>query len=260
MRNLNILLCGAFVFFTSLMFSQSLKAVYEYIPSQYMTFNENVYYTDGNQISIRDSISTKRKIEKNDDEFSNEIVIMDNKSKVFKRIIIKKPNSKMIEETGTLNDKNYLLEDNFPELHWNLNYTEVEKIGNYMCNKATASYRGTTLIAFYTKEIPVPAGPYKFGGLPGLIVMLYNDSLAPNYWTLTNVEYPYNDKIPYSKSYLEKLPKMSLQAFIKEGDRIEEEEMKVFNSKLPPDIVIESSERTRGTVEQVYEWEKSTKK
>ncbi|ADQ82341.1 GLPGLI family protein [Riemerella anatipestifer] len=47
---------------------------------------------------------------------------------------------------------------------------ETTKIGNYETQKAKTTYGGRTWIAWFTTEIPMPDGPYKFFGLPGLIV------------------------------------------------------------------------------------------
>ena len=47
-------------------------------------------------------------------------------------------------------------------------------IHGFVCKKATLSYGGREWNAWYAPEIPVSVGPYKFHGLPGLI-MAIND-------------------------------------------------------------------------------------
>ncbi len=47
--------------------------------------------------------------------------------------------------------------------------------------KAKTKFRGRNYIAWYTAEIPISDGPYKFRGLPGLIVKLYDSKREINY-------------------------------------------------------------------------------
>jgi len=51
----------------------------------------------------------------------------------------------------------------------------VDTIGDYVAHCATTDYGGRKWIAWYTTEIPINDGPYKFSGLPGLIVKLYDE-------------------------------------------------------------------------------------
>lgn len=53
---------------------------------------------------------------------------------------------------------------------------ETKMIGEYLCHKATGEYNGRKLIAWYTKTIPIPEGPYAFKGLPGLIIAMHDIS------------------------------------------------------------------------------------
>lgn len=56
---------------------------------------------------------------------------------------------------------------------WNLK-NETKKIGNFICNKATIKFRGRNYTAWYTHEVPLPYGPWKFKGLPGVILEIYD--------------------------------------------------------------------------------------
>lgn len=55
--------------------------------------------------------------------------------------------------------------------NWNL-INETKTINSIVCKKAEASYKGRVWTAWYSTEIPFPYGPYKFSGLPGLIVKI----------------------------------------------------------------------------------------
>lgn len=49
---------------------------------------------------------------------------------------------------------------------------ETKAVNGFHSQKATTSFAGREYIAWFTTEIPISDGPYKFHGLPGLIVEL----------------------------------------------------------------------------------------
>ena len=59
----------------------------------------------------------------------------------------------------------------FLPMKWEL-LKDEKNIGSYKCNLAKTYYGGRIWYAWYAKEIPIPDGPYKFYGLPGLIISL----------------------------------------------------------------------------------------
>jgi len=66
---------------------------------------------------------------------------------------------------------NYIYEEDLPLFNWKIS-NEKLTILSYNCQKATTLFRGRVFIAWYTDEIPLPNGPWKFSGLPGLILKL----------------------------------------------------------------------------------------
>lgn len=52
---------------------------------------------------------------------------------------------------------------------------EKKKVGQYTLQKATTTWGGRKWIAWFTPEIPFQEGPYKFHGLPGLIMEISDD-------------------------------------------------------------------------------------
>lgn len=70
-----------------------------------------------------------------------------------------------------LSRKEYAYLDSFPANTWLLT-AEVKRIGKHFCQQAFVSFRGRSYEAWFTRELPVSEGPYKFYGLPGLIVSL----------------------------------------------------------------------------------------
>ena len=69
---------------------------------------------------------------------------------------------------------NFLYVENIPALNWNIS-NDTSTIASYSCQKATAEFRGRKYEAWFTLEIPINNGPWKFGGLPGLILKITDD-------------------------------------------------------------------------------------
>ena len=105
---------------------------------------------------------------------------------------------KNLQENYSLMDMDdYFIKDTLHHSGWELS-TESKKIGNYTVYKATRTIKpkkadneekstnflsmvdnepeGRVYTAWYTPEIPIPNGPEKFGGLPGLILELHTQS------------------------------------------------------------------------------------
>jgi GLPGLI family protein len=66
---------------------------------------------------------------------------------------------------------------------------EIVKMLGYTCQKATTSFAGRRYEAWFTKEVPVSEGPYKFHGLPGLIVKI-NDLRGHYVFELSSITKP----------------------------------------------------------------------
>lgn len=63
----------------------------------------------------------------------------------------------------------YEYEEPFDNLIWQIT-SETDTIHDYVCQKAICDFGGRTWEAWFTMEIPISDGPYKFCGLPGLII------------------------------------------------------------------------------------------
>ncbi|MBB6370305.1 GLPGLI family protein [Chryseobacterium shigense] len=88
---------------------------------------------------------------------------------IFTTVVKKYPeyNISFSERIGNTTYK--VTEDQKPE--WKI-LPEKEKIGEYNTQKATTNYGGRSWIAWFSTDIPFQDGPYKFYGLPGLIVKI----------------------------------------------------------------------------------------
>ncbi len=70
-------------------------------------------------------------------------------------------------------NRNLFVKENINKWSWKLQ-NETKKIGDFTCQKATIRFRGRDYIAWFTNEIPVTFGPWKFQGLSGLILEVYD--------------------------------------------------------------------------------------
>lgn len=60
-------------------------------------------------------------------------------------------------------------EEDMPQFEWTLLKGDTV-IAGYQCQKATGTLRGRMWTAWYSPDIPIQDGPWKLGGLPGLIL------------------------------------------------------------------------------------------
>lgn len=63
------------------------------------------------------------------------------------------------------------VEDDLNLFSWKIE-EDTLTILNYKCQKAMTKFRGREFVAYFTTEIPVTDGPWKFNGLPGLILKI----------------------------------------------------------------------------------------
>jgi GLPGLI family protein len=100
--------------------------------------------------------------------------------------------------------KQYYLKDSIPIMKWKIFKNETKNIGNFICIKATTTFRGREYTAWFSTQIPVLFGPWKLNGLPGLILEAY-DTNKNVYWYFKNIDYPVKDIVISSNIINEKL-------------------------------------------------------
>lgn len=71
-------------------------------------------------------------------------------------------------------NKIYFLGEDLPLQSWKLE-NDTKDIKSFKCKKATSIYRGRTYTAWYTDDLSIIGGPWKFDGLPGLILSISSD-------------------------------------------------------------------------------------
>lgn len=68
-------------------------------------------------------------------------------------------------------DKLYVIDDNIQNQNWKI-LNDMREIAGHICMNASwnDTVKGNKVIAWYALDLPVPFGPERYGGLPGMIL------------------------------------------------------------------------------------------
>ena len=76
--------------------------------------------------------------------------------------------------TDRISSQGYCYVDSLHTQTWAMGDSTREVLG-YTCQQATADFRGRRWTAWFATDIPISDGPWKLGGLPGLILKAYDE-------------------------------------------------------------------------------------
>jgi GLPGLI family protein len=85
------------------------------------------------------------------------------------RVIFKYTDTKQLTTFENLGIFNYSYSEPTPPIKWEVKSDTLRTL-NYVCQKAVGQFRGRSYEAWFTPEINISEGPWKFTGLPGLIL------------------------------------------------------------------------------------------
>ncbi len=97
--------------------------------------------------------------------------------------------NKVIYYQDNILSKEVFVKDSLHRMNWEITNKE-KKILDFICKEARTIFRGREYIAYYTEDIALSDGPWKFGGLPGLILEIksIDGYLAYNAYKITKVK------------------------------------------------------------------------
>lgn len=153
-----------------------------------------------------------------------------------------------------LRDNAYKIHEDAFNFSWEILNDSTKYINKHLCKKAIARFRGRAFTAWFTEDIAKPFGPYKFSGLPGLILEVY-DSEKRFHWLISELKTPYNSNNIKTIFYDNDIAydKISLRDFIQEKEQFDYKHVK---SKLPRGIEVSTTyTNKRNGIELIYEWE-----
>ncbi|MDR6487273.1 GLPGLI family protein [Chryseobacterium vietnamense] len=137
-------------------------------------------------------------------------------SSLTKQLLTRNSNSNTNEQYSTFNFDYFVMKSD-DAIDWEI-LPNTKKISDFTVQKAICSFGGRNWTAWFTTSIPFNEGPYKFRGLPGLIINLqdtkgnyiYNliksQIIKENYDTTSFLETRYGkNPIPINLSQYQKL-------------------------------------------------------
>ena len=99
--------------------------------------------------------------------------------------------------TDRISSQGYRYADSLHAQTWTMGDSTREMLG-YTCQQATADFRGRRWTAWFTTDIPVSDGPWKLGGLPGLILEAYDEG-QQHVFTAVGLERVKDDPIIFNQ-------------------------------------------------------------
>ncbi len=97
---------------------------------------------------------------------------------------------------------NFKYKESKKTIKWKIT-TDILTVNGFKCQKATTYFSGRYYEAWFSNEIPISDGPYKFSGLPGLIIKI-SDSKNHYVFELiaqSKINQSYPNLIPTSNLY-----------------------------------------------------------
>ena len=96
--------------------------------------------------------------------------------------------------------QDYRYVDSLHAQTWTMGDSTREVLG-YTCQQATADFRGRRWTAWFATDIPVSDGPWKLGGLPGLILEAYDEG-QQHVFTAIGLERVKDEPIIFNRSFV----------------------------------------------------------
>ncbi|NJK82434.1 MAG: GLPGLI family protein [Saprospiraceae bacterium] len=169
-------------FFISLnAFSQSLLIEYDWRMRNVSPMTQEYIFNDSLSLYAKHTILHNRTVY----EFTEKLCFMKDKKRdalyisYFEPLLFK--GAKYVKET-------------IPNFSWEL-LSDTLTILKQKCFAAKTHFRGRDYMAFYAPSIPLPDGPWKFGGLPGLILKVNSLDEDEVTWIATRLESLYLENI-----------------------------------------------------------------
>lgn len=125
---------------------------------------------------------------------NDQATIQDNLLDAF---VIKDYNQDATFSSSSIFGTTFYVNDTLNNMNWTLT-DDKKTILEKECFSAKTSFRGRDYIAYYSPDLLYSNGPWKFGGLPGLILEVFSVDKMYRY-TATKIDYKHHEKLDYIK-------------------------------------------------------------
>jgi GLPGLI family protein len=201
--------------------------IVSYIPS-IINYDKGILYVSHLESSYKTIFSNSKNLLKSDDQT---LIIQVKDEEYFSEIYLDRRDNLLFEnifERRALK-RYYSVYEKLPKMNWEL-INESKTIENFECKKAKTVFRGRTYVVWYSEEIPISVGPWKFNGLPGIILSV-EDSEGIYKWYAKNITYPFegDSDLESIKNNTEKFTKISFKDL--DAKRIESLKLKMKTQK-----------------------------
>jgi len=191
--------------------------------------------------------NTEASVKQNEHESEKYDMFLAAKKKVFYH---DKNKDTLISRINLFSEQ-FLVKENIPRLNWVI-HNEEKMLDKYLLKKATLYFRGRNYVAWYSEEYPIAFGPWKFSGLPGLIMEIY-DTTKRYHWQINSIK-QIEDTSLNLKPILIGKETLTLKQY---ADRKfnNNDHFKKMASKLPKGIQVTKMKVARTGFEIKFEWE-----
>lgn len=144
---------------------------------------EQVYFSGNESLSVI-SVSGERSIQQGTDNAGNSKVMM-KLAEEGDSFVYTNYDSKEIKNKIRFFQEDFIVKDKVPQFEWSFT-GETKIIATYKTTEATTSFRGRHYSVWFSSELPVNGGPWKFSGLPGIILEV-KDSEDDFNWVCSSI-------------------------------------------------------------------------
>lgn len=213
----------------------------------------DLYYKSDSTIFVLNDFKKKNTQENVEfDKSKNRITINQPEIDIAKRVFYHRLGENVYYQSIPVNG--LLIKDEMPKIQWHILSDEIKEIGSYTATKAVADFRGSKIECYFTYDIPISSGPWKFDGLPGLILEVYTSDYQTR-WEVSKIEVFNNDEEFMINFNLPKGNFITQKEFIKQDETEASQILRQIQSRAPEGVHAQKVQMKRLGFEKIFEWE-----